>query len=78
MPNDCDAVIDTKSWKAAIFQILERHGRVEHEEMYQVFYMGIGMAAIVSPNDAESIGRLLRARPIGRVERGRGVVLLLS
>ena len=42
--------------------------------MYQVFNMGIGMVAIVSPNDAAAIGKQLRARVIGRIERGKGVV----
>ena len=77
LPDDCDAVIDTKSWKVPpIFQILAKHGRVEREEMYQVFNMGIGMAAIVAPNDAATIGKQLRARAIGRIERGKRVVVL--
>ena len=61
-----------------IFQILEEHGRVERAEMYPVFNMGIGMAAIVAPNDAAAMGKQLRARVIGRIERGKGVVRLDS
>jgi len=77
LPNDCDAVIDTKSWKVPpIFQILEKHGRVDRDEMYPVFNMGIGVAAIVGPNDAAAIGKQLRARVIGRIERGHGAVRL--
>jgi phosphoribosylformylglycinamidine cyclo-ligase len=72
LPNDCDAVIDTKSWKIpVIFRILEERGKVERAEMYQVFNMGIGMVAIVSPNDAEAMARELKARVIGRIEPGR-------
>ena len=71
-------MIETKSWRVlAIFQNLEERGHIDRAEVYQVFNRGIGMVAIVAPNDADSLGRLLRARPIGRVERGRGVVLLL-
>ena len=78
LPKACNAVIETKSWRVpAIFQILEERGQIDRAEMYQVFNMGIGMVAIVAPNDADSLRRSLRARPIGRVERGRGVVLLL-
>ncbi len=40
--------------------------------------MGIGMAAIVSPNDAQAIAKQLRAKFIGRIERGRGTVILSS
>ena len=77
LPNDCDAVIDTASWKVpAIFQIMQERGRVPREEMYQVFNMGIGLAAIVSPNDAPALAKQLRAKVIGRIERGRGMVRL--
>ncbi|MEO7723241.1 MAG: phosphoribosylformylglycinamidine cyclo-ligase [Chthoniobacterales bacterium] len=77
LPADCDAVIETGSWKVpAIFQIMQERGRVPRAEMYQVFNMGIGMAAIVAPNDAASVGKQLRAKVIGRIERGRGVVRL--
>jgi phosphoribosylformylglycinamidine cyclo-ligase len=79
LPDDCDAVINVASWKVpAIFQILQERGRVPRDEMYQVFNMGTGMAAIVSPNDAAAVGKQLHARPIGRIERGRGVVQLSS
>ena len=44
--------------------------------MYQVFNMGIGMVAIVAAADAQKIARQLKARPIGRIVRGRGVTRL--
>ncbi len=73
LPTDCDAVIDSASWKVPpIFQLLEERGRVPRAEMYQVFNMGIGMVAIVAPNDVATIGKQLRAKVIGRIERGRG------
>jgi phosphoribosylformylglycinamidine cyclo-ligase len=77
LPDNCDAVIDTKSWKVpGIFQILGERGSVDHSEMYQVFNMGIGMVAIVAPNDAGSVAKTLRARPIGRIEPGSGKTCL--
>src|SRR5204863_7895557 len=49
LPPNCDAVIETKSWRVPrIFQILQRNGNVDTQEMYQVFNMGIGMVAIGS------------------------------
>ena len=70
-------MIETGSWKVPpIFQIMQERGGVDRKEMYQVFNMGIGMVAIVSPNDAAAIGKQLRARVIGRIEQGRGVVQL--
>jgi phosphoribosylformylglycinamidine cyclo-ligase len=73
LPKNCDAVIDTKSWRVpAIFQILQQNGNVASPEMYQVFNMGIGMVAIVSERDAERTMATLRAKRIGQIERGTG------
>jgi phosphoribosylformylglycinamidine cyclo-ligase len=77
LPDDCDAVIETESWKTPpIFQIMQKRGGVSPNEMYQVFNMGIGMAAIVAPHDAAAMAKQLRAKVIGRVERGQGTVRL--
>jgi len=79
LPRNCDALIEIGSWKVpTIFQILEERGRVERDEMYQVFNMGIGMVAVVAPDDTTALARQLRAKIIGRIERGRGVVSLSS
>lgn len=79
LPNDCDATIETGSWKAPpIFQILSEKGKVLRAEMYQVFNMGIGMAAVVAPNDAAAVAKKLGARRIGRIEPGRRQVHLLD
>ncbi len=73
LPSKCDAVIDTQSWKPpALFGLLQERGEIDREEMFQVFNMGIGMVAIVSPTDARAISRRLGAKMIGRIERGTG------
>jgi phosphoribosylformylglycinamidine cyclo-ligase len=78
LPKNCDAVIETKSWRVpGIFQILQRNGDVDPAEMYQVFNMGIGMVAIVAERDAPKVMRMLRAKRIGRIERGTGRTRLL-
>jgi phosphoribosylformylglycinamidine cyclo-ligase len=77
LPKNCDAVIETKSWCIpAIFELLQRNGKVERAEMYQVFNMGIGMAVIVSAKDATNLGRQLQAKQIGRIERGSGLTII--
>jgi phosphoribosylformylglycinamidine cyclo-ligase len=77
LPKNCDAVIETKSWRIpAIFELLQRNGKVERAEMYQVFNMGIGMAVIVSAKDATNLGRQLQAKQIGRIERGSGLTII--
>ena len=77
LPPNCDALIDTKSWRVPrIFQILQENGKIDPQEMYQVFNMGIGMAAIVTEENANRVISLLRAKRIGRIERGTGKVRL--
>ncbi len=78
LPEHCDAVIDTTSWRVpAIFRILQERGGIDREEMFQVFNMGIGMAAIVSSRDAADVAQRLKAFRIGRIERGTGKTQLV-
>ncbi|MFZ3377520.1 MAG: phosphoribosylformylglycinamidine cyclo-ligase [Chthoniobacterales bacterium] len=78
LPKNCDAVIETKRWRVPrIFQILQRNGDVDPEEMYQVFNMGIGMVAMVSARDAAKVMSMLKAKQIGRIEKGTGRTRLL-
>jgi phosphoribosylformylglycinamidine cyclo-ligase len=73
LPKNCDAVIATKSWRIPpIFELLQRNGKVDLAEMYQIFNMGIGMTAIVSEKNAEHAMSALRAKRIGRIEPGSG------
>jgi phosphoribosylformylglycinamidine cyclo-ligase len=77
LPTTCDAVIETKSWRVPrVFQILQENGKVDREEMYQVFNMGIGMAAVVAERSARQAIASLRAKRIGYVEDGTGKVRL--
>jgi phosphoribosylformylglycinamidine cyclo-ligase len=78
LPKHCDAAINPKSWRVPpIFEVLQRKGKVDRTEMYQVFNMGIGMVAIVSAKDAENVALQLRAKQIGRIERGSGKTQLI-
>jgi phosphoribosylformylglycinamidine cyclo-ligase len=75
-----DAVVDPGSWEwPRIFSELQRIGSVSDEEMRKVFNLGIGMVAVVAPEDAHQAIDVLRtaghyARVIGEVEPGDGVV----
>ena len=78
LPKTCNAVIETRSWRVpAIFQILQERGNVDPAEMYQVFNMGIGMVAFVAERHAAKVMSMLKAKRIGRVERGSGKTRLL-
>src|SRR5437660_800618 len=79
LPSNCDAIIETKSWRVPrIFQILQQNGDVDPAEMYQVFNMGIGMVVIVAGQDAQRAKSIMRAKEIGRIERGSGKMRLES
>jgi phosphoribosylformylglycinamidine cyclo-ligase len=73
LPKNCDAVIDTRSWRVPeIFNFIGRMGKIDRAEMYQVFNMGIGMVAIVPQRDMMRAKDILHAKVIGRIERGSG------
>jgi phosphoribosylformylglycinamidine cyclo-ligase len=77
LPSNCDAVIETKSWRVPrIFQILQQNGKIDVREMYQVFNMGIGMVVVVAEQNARRGMSMLRAKRIGQIERGTGKVRL--
>ena len=78
LPKDCDAIIETKCWRVPqIFPVLRAGGKIDREEMYQVFNMGICMVAIVSDRDAKRAMSILKAKRIGGIERGTGKTRLV-
>jgi phosphoribosylformylglycinamidine cyclo-ligase len=77
LPSDCDAVIDRGSWKVPrLFEIIREGGKVDADEMYQVFNMGIGMVVIVREKDASFVVKSLKGKVIGKIGAGNGVVRL--
>lgn len=53
LPNDAQCVIHANSWKRpAIFDWLEEKGNINRHEMHRVFNNGIGLAVVVSKEDA--------------------------
>jgi phosphoribosylformylglycinamidine cyclo-ligase len=75
-----DAVVERSAWPVpAVFRFLQKHGRVEEEEMRRVFNMGIGFCLIVRPSFAASIREQLqrsgeRVYEIGKIVKGTGKV----
>ena len=63
LPEDTQCVIEANSWKRpAIFDWLEKTGNINHHEMHRVFNNGIGMAVIVSREDADKAKAAFRAQ----------------
>ena len=51
-----------------LFQLIEREGGVDHDEMYRVFNMGIGLVFVLSADDGPKAQALLpELVPIGEV-----------
>mgnify|MGYP001370474970 FL=1 len=56
LPEGLGAVIHEGNWEIpAIFTMMESLGNLDRLEMYNVFNMGIGMVAVVSPEYAEEL-----------------------
>ena len=72
--------VDEHNWEMpAIFPFLEKYGKVNHREMFNVFNMGIGMVLMVDPKDADRTVKMFnelgeKAYVIGNVTDKEGVV----
>ncbi len=56
LPKECQAHININSWAHSnFFNVLQKAGNVERDEMYRTFNMGIGMVLAVAANQAEEI-----------------------
>ncbi|MEY8457967.1 phosphoribosylformylglycinamidine cyclo-ligase [Lactococcus ileimucosae] len=62
------AEIKEDSWDILpIFQALEKYGQVPHDEMFQIFNMGIGMVLAVAPEQAEEVKQRVKCYEIGKI-----------
>ncbi len=74
LPKGLAAQLDSKKWLVPpIFNLLQKKGNIDIQEMYRVFNMGIGMAVVCAP---ESVKKLTKALPgakvVGEVIRQKG------
>jgi len=62
LPADLTARIDLGSWQVpAVFAWLQQAGRLDSGELLRTFNGGIGMIAVVAPDDADKVTAKLRA-----------------
>ncbi len=84
LPQHCNAVLQKGSWPVPpVFELIQRCGRVDPNEMFRVFNMGLGMVLIVAPVSANAIlARLKRAGcpgyAVGKIVKGKGTVTIRS
>jgi phosphoribosylformylglycinamidine cyclo-ligase len=73
--------IQEGSWEILpIFQFLEKHGNINHREMFNIYNMGIGMVFAVDKLEANKVIEILaahgeKASIIGRIVEGEGVII---
>ncbi len=73
LPRNCRAVVDRGGWPIpAIFDVIQKMGSVEDEEMYRVFNMGVGLVLVVSADCVDKLQRRVtelgeRAYKIGEI-----------
>lgn len=71
--------IQEGSWEMPpIFPFLEKYGKVDHREMFNIFNMGIGMILVVDPQDKDQVLKMFeelgeKASVIGAVTDQEGV-----
>ena len=80
LPKAVACEIDRTAWDVpTIFKFIERQGKVDHDEMYRVFNMGIGFVVIIAKKDLKQATNILRAahqpyNVIGVTRKGKGIV----
>jgi phosphoribosylformylglycinamidine cyclo-ligase/phosphoribosylamine--glycine ligase/phosphoribosylformylglycinamidine cyclo-ligase len=77
LPQSCGARINKTSWEIPpLFQLIEKIGKIDPDEMYRVFNMGIGMVAVIEPKKLDKFQSLVCEQSwiIGEVSFSEGVV----
>ena len=77
LPKGLGARFDTSAWEVPpIFTLMQETGKVDREEMFRVFNMGLGMVLVCAPERVEEVrGLVPEARIVGEVTKGNQVVL---
>ena len=65
LPDGLTAVLDRATWTPGpVFTTIAARGRVERAEMERTFNMGVGMVAVVPPDDVDRAQAVLTARHV--------------
>ena len=84
LPNNLNAVVNTSSWKPhKIYSYIQDNGKININEMYRVFNMGIGYILIISPNDLDKTIKILdnnnqKSKIIGIIDKGNKKTILTN
>ncbi len=71
IPGGLTATVDRRTWTPLpVFGYISSHGRVARDEMEKAFNMGIGMVAVLPPEDVDRAMAMLTARHVWNVVLG--------
>jgi phosphoribosylformylglycinamidine cyclo-ligase len=76
LPKTLGAQINLKTWPVPpLYGVIQRYGKVDSSEMYRVFNMGIGMVAVIDPEDIRAVQEAIDEQTwiIGEVTEQQGV-----
>ncbi|MBW3000087.1 phosphoribosylformylglycinamidine cyclo-ligase, partial [Candidatus Woesearchaeota archaeon] len=79
LPENCQAVIDSKSWDVqSIFELIQQKGNLTQDEMFSTFNMGIGFVVVVPEEDASSLMKnlFIKSWLIGEINEGSKSVII--
>jgi phosphoribosylformylglycinamidine cyclo-ligase len=83
LPKNTQAVLDLYSWQVQpIFRLIQRLGKIDQDEMFDAFNMGLGMIIVVEAREADRVLKYLALRKekaflVGEIEKGKGEVIII-
>lgn len=78
VPDGLRARLNSQNWEVpGIFRFIEKQGKIDKEEMFSVFNMGIGLVTVISREDKDKALKFLekeglKAWDIGEIETAEG------
>src|SRR5262249_17927809 len=84
LPTTLDAIVDRSTWTPLpVFELIADLGAVPEAEMERTFNLGVGMVAVVPPEQAADALRLAQTRGlsawcVGHTEFGTGLVRMIG
>jgi phosphoribosylformylglycinamidine cyclo-ligase len=76
LPQDCVAMVDPGTWEPPpLFGILQQAGQISTQEMRDVFNLGVGLVAVLPPDDVAAVQTAARQEGVttwlmGEIHRG--------
>ena len=80
LPSGLAVRFDPRAWvRPPIFDLIQKLGRVADHEMYRTFNVGLGMVAIVAPEEARSLlAGIPESRVVGEVVQREGPAVVVG